>query len=189
MKTRRQRQPTRRQRQRQQPHTTRRLKLSKEDLQRIQHHHLLLRMEMRTCPEKSDKKSAELLIHRIIKDIHMKLLAKPKVYYVVHPRYNEGLTAIAPIQTSHIAFHFWKNPDPAILKSPGSRCLLEFDIYTCGALTSENIQRVLHHLTPYGPTRADVTVLNRKWSLAIDKHLHWSAEDGEQWVNWIDSIN
>ncbi len=99
----------------------------------------------------------------------MKLLYTPSVYYVLRPQYNKGLTAIAPIQTSHIAFHFWKNPDPAILKSAGSRCLLEFDIYTCGALSLTNIRHVLHHLSVFGLTRIDATVLNRKSSPALVK--------------------
>ncbi len=154
----------------------------------IEHHHLLLRMEMKKCPAETDKEKAEKLINTIVKDINMNLLDKPKVYYVKKPFYNEGLTAIAPIQTSHIAFHFWKNPEPVILKSQGSKCLLEFDIYTCGSLSDIQIQRVLHHLTTYEPTRVDATVLNRKWSLTIDRHLHWSAESDQSWVKWLDSI-
>jgi S-adenosylmethionine/arginine decarboxylase-like enzyme len=154
----------------------------------IQHHHLLLRMEMRRCPAATDKKEVEALLLRIVKDIHMTPLDKPHMYYVKHPYYNEGLTGIVPIQTSHIAFHFWKNPEPAILKAPNSRCLLEFDLYTCGELSRADIRRVLHHLTGFQPTRADVTVLNRKWSLAIDRHQHWSEEGSETWPAWVERI-
>lgn len=143
-------------------------------------------MEMKRCPTEADKAEASDLIHKIIRDIGMKLLDAPHVYYVKRPFYNEGLTAIAPIQTSHIAFHFWRNPEPAILKSRESRCLLEFDIYTCGSLSPAAIRRVLHHLTIYHPTRADVTVLNRKWSLTIDRHMHWSADEGRPWSTWIE---
>jgi S-adenosylmethionine/arginine decarboxylase-like enzyme len=154
----------------------------------IQHHHLLLRMETRLCPGPADKAAAGALIHRIIHDIGMKPLDRPHVYYVTLPHYNEGLTAIMPIQTSHIAFHFWKQPEPAILKSRGSRCLLEFDIYTCGSLNSQQIQKVLRHLSVFGPTRVDATVINRKWSMTVDRHMHWSADDGEAWNHWVSRL-
>ena len=156
---------------------------------KVEHHHLLLRMEMRRCPTEKDKAEARDLIYKIIRDIKMKLLDTPKVYYVKRPFYNEGLTAISPIQTSHIAFHFWKNPEPVILKSANGRCLLEFDIYTCGSLSGQQIRQILHHLTTYGPTRADVTVLNRKWSLSIDRHMHWNEDkDLLHWTEWVDTI-
>lgn len=153
----------------------------------LQHHHLLLRMEMKTCPSKEQKDDAERMIERIVHDIHMKLLDKPHVYYVSVPRYNEGLTAIAPIETSHIAFHFWKTPDRAILHNSQSKCLLEFDIYTCSSLTIHQIQRVLHHLSCYKPTHVDITLLNRNWSLTVERHMRWDIEQGEPWTKWLSS--
>lgn len=158
---------------------------TKRNYAKIQHHHLLLRMETRQCPGPADKAAAGDLIHRIIRDIDMKPLDKPHVYYVTLSHYNEGLTAIMPIQTSHIAFHFWKQPEPAILKSKGSRCLLEFDIYTCGSLSPQQIQKVLRHLSVFGPTRVDATIINRKWSMTIDRHIHWSVDGGEPWGHWV----
>lgn len=155
----------------------------------IQHHHLLLRMEMRRCPTAADKKEVADLLLRIVHDIHMTPLDKPHIYYVTKPYYNEGLTGIVPIQTSHIAFHFWKNPESAILKADNSRCLLEFDLYTCGELSRADIRRVLHHLTVFRPTRVDVTVLNRKWSLAVDRHSRWIEEKGgESWPAWVERV-
>ena len=99
---------------------------------KIQHHHMLLRLELQTCPGKSEKDKIKIskLIEQIIQDINMKSLAAPHVYYVEYPKYNEGLTGIAPIETSHIAFHFWSRPDQKILHTKKSNCLLEFDIYT-----------------------------------------------------------
>ncbi len=156
---------------------------------KIQHIHFLLRMETVTCPSAAEKEQAGLMIHNIIRDIDMVPLDTPRIYYMKHPVYNEGLTAIMPIQTSHIAFHFWKNPDPKILKSSESKCLLEFDIYTCGSLNTKQVQKVLRYLTCYHPTRVDATILNRKWSLAIEKHWHWSADNGPVWTKWIDQLN
>ena len=152
----------------------------------VQHHHFLLRMETEQCPSAADKEMAEHMIYMIIRDIKMKLLDVPKVYYVNHPGYNEGLTAIAPIQTSHIAFHFWKNPERKVLHSPQSRCLLEFDIYTCGTLTVQQLHRVLHHMTSFKPTHIDATLLNRKWSLTIEKHMRWDISEGP-WTAWLNS--
>lgn len=154
----------------------------------MEHHHLLLRMELESCPEETDKVKVGHMIDLIIKDIGMKSLAAPHVYYMKYPRFNEGLTGIAPIETSHIAFHFWTRPDPKILHTKAGKCLLEFDIYTCGSLSQRNIGRVLHHLTIYKPTYVDITLLNRNKGLTIDRHMHWNSEESSQrWVQWLNS--
>ena len=153
----------------------------------IQHHHFLLRMETRTCPTADDKDMAGDLITRILHDIKMKPLDKPHVYYVKEPKYNEGLTAICPIQTSHIAFHFWTNPEPKILNNSESKCLLQFDIYTCGLLTLNNIRQVLHHLTVYEPTHVNATLINRNHSMSVDRHIRWD-KDEHTWTQWVDRI-
>ena len=154
---------------------------------KVQHHHLLLRMELETCPGENDKETVSNMIDNIIKDINMKSLASPHVYYMKYPRFNEGLTGIAPIETSHIAFHFWNQPDPRFLHTGTSNCLLEFDIYTCGTLSTRNIGKVLHHLTCYRPVYADVTLIDRSKGLTIDRHMHWNSEEGQNWVNWLKS--
>ncbi len=41
---------------------------------KIQHHHFLLRMEMKSCPSDADKKQAGELLQKIIRDIRMKPL-------------------------------------------------------------------------------------------------------------------
>jgi S-adenosylmethionine/arginine decarboxylase-like enzyme len=98
-------------------------------MDKIEHHHLLLRVETELCPKKSDKVKISKLIHTLLNDIKMEPLGLHEIFYVDTPKYNEGLTAIQAIQTSHIAFHFWKNPAIQILKSKDSRCLLQLDIY------------------------------------------------------------
>jgi S-adenosylmethionine/arginine decarboxylase-like enzyme len=144
-------------------------------------------MELETCPGETQKEEAVELIQKIVKDLNMKLLAKPNVYYVVIPKYNEGLTAIAPIETSHIAFHFWKNPDHNTLHQPSSRCLLEFDVYTCGTMSLRQIHTILHHLTRYTPTHVDINLLNRMVSLKMERMLHWNKEHTQTWAQWLDS--
>jgi len=155
---------------------------------KIQHHHMLLRLELQHCPTKDDKEKISKLIQHIIKDINMKSLATPHVYYVEYPKYNEGLTGIAPIETSHIAFHFWTRPDPKILHTTKSNCLLEFDMYTCGSLSQRNVGHVLHHLTQYSPTYADITILNRNLGLTIERHMHWNSDQSQlSWPNWLET--
>lgn len=154
----------------------------------IEHHHLLLRLELERCPSKDDKERVEKMITQIISDIHMKSLAKPHVYYVTYPRYNEGLTGIAPIETSHIAFHFWTRPDKKILHTSKSNCLLQFDLYTCGSLSQRNVASVLHHLTQFAPTFADITLLNRNWGLSIQRHMHWDVQQNPlSWAQWLET--
>jgi S-adenosylmethionine/arginine decarboxylase-like enzyme len=154
----------------------------------IEHHHLLLRIELEHCPSKTDKNNVSKMIDQIISDIHMKSLATPHVYYVTYPRMNEGLTGIAPIETSHIAFHFWTRPDKKILHTARSKCLLQFDLYTCGSLSQRNVASVLHHLTQYKPTFADITLLNRNWGLSIQRHVHWDSTHSDlTWAQWLDT--
>jgi len=101
----------------------------------IQHHHLLMRMELVDCPERKDIPLVKQMVKNILKALNMKSLAPPRIYYLDKPENNRGMTCIAPIKTSHIAFHFWSNPDPSIFQNVESRCLLEFDIYTCGSMS------------------------------------------------------
>ncbi len=153
---------------------------------KVQHHHALLRIECNSCPDESDASRMKTLIETIVKDIHMKLLGPPQIYTVLNPDWNEGLTGIAAIETSHIAFHFWKRPERKILHTKASHCLLELDIYTCGSLTPKQVAKVLHHLTRFSPQYADCTILNRKWGLSIERHMHWNSEESKQtWVDWL----
>lgn len=167
----------------------RKTKTRKRKLQQIQHHHLLIRLETKKCPDKKNLSDIKHTIIQIINDINMVLLSPPEAYYVDSPKENEGLTAVATIKTSHISLHFWKNPEKRILKNKNSNCLLQFDLYTCGTLTHYQISRVLHHLTKYEPTHVNSTLLNRKYSLTIDNHMTWDVNKNKvTWANWIDSM-
>lgn len=126
------------------------------------------------------------MIREVVKDINMKPLGNQEVFYLSKPKYNEGLTAIQVIETSHIAFHFWKNPDKEILKSNNSHCLLQLDVYTCGTLNSKQIKTILTELSRFEPTHADITLLNRKWSLIIDRHDRYDQKMGS-WALWINN--
>lgn len=152
----------------------------------IEHHHLLLRLETAKCPTRNEARELERLLAMILEDIGMKPLDSPRVYYVERPIYNEGLTGIVPIQTSHIAFHFWSNPERDILRTAagGANCLLQFDLYTCGSLSRAQISRVLEHLSQFKPTGAELTLLNRNRGLAIERHVSWDTDRGP-WAAWL----
>ena len=166
-------------------HKTRKAKNKRKE-QEIQHHHLLLRVETASCPQESDKEKMGTMIRQVVQDINMKPLGKQEVFYVNKPRYNEGLTAIQVIETSHIAFHFWKNPDRNILKAKDSNCLLQLDVYTCGTLNSKQIKTILTELSRFEPTHADVTLLNRKWSLVVDRQDRYDEKVKHiSWASWI----
>ena len=53
----------------------------------------------------------------------------PYVKYCDMPG-NRGITAVAIIETSHIAMHIWDEVSPA---------LMQFDVYSCGEFNVENI--------------------------------------------------
>jgi S-adenosylmethionine/arginine decarboxylase-like enzyme len=59
----------------------------------------------------------------------MKIIKGPFSSYVDKVG-NKGLTGIVMIETSHIAFHIWDEPNPGIL---------QFDLYTCGPLVKDQV--------------------------------------------------
>lgn len=151
----------------------------------IQHHHLLMRMELIHCPGKHDIPKVKRMVHDIVGALDMKLLDRPHIYYLDKPENNKGMTCIAPIQTSHIAFHFWDTPDKSILQNPTSRCLLEFDVYTCGRMTPSQIKKILRLLDPFDPTHAEIDLLNRRKGLKMEHHFQWDNSKKQTWDEWL----
>ncbi len=145
--------------------------------EQIQHHHLIIRCETELCPEEHDKGKMEHIIDDLIKEINMTHLAPAKVYYMKTPAINEGMTAIAPIATSHISFHFWKRPNRSILNNKASKCLLQMDVYTCGSLSSSEQRSVLGFLETFKPTHLNLTLLNRLRGMIVDKVISWDRRN------------
>lgn len=79
-------------------------------------------------PIASEEEAVEFLAN-LVKRIDMKIIKGPFASYVDAPG-NKGLTAIVMIETSHIAFHIWDEPNPGVL---------QFDLYTCGSLNKEDV--------------------------------------------------
>ncbi len=142
-------------------------------------------METMHCPSEDQVEIVKQKFSQIIHDIRMKALAPPTVRYLKEPAENKGMTGIMPIETSHIAFHFWDTPEKPILTDPTSKCLLQFDLYTCGTLSHKQITRVLHHMTCYSPVAAEITLLNRNRGLAIEKHMRWNRAERGPWPAWL----
>jgi S-adenosylmethionine/arginine decarboxylase-like enzyme len=63
---------------------------------------------------------------------------------------NRGLTAVAIIETSHIALHVWDEDKPA---------LLQLDVYTCGPLDPYDVVEALRE---FHPVKIEMKYLDRE---------------------------
>ena len=102
------------------------------------HKHLLIRAEVKNPPKENDDLLLVNWMRYLIQDIDMKLLFGPIARYV-DVEGNEGLTAIAMIETSHIAMHIWEKEDPP---------LLQLDVYTCGPFKPEIVLKSIQEFNP-----------------------------------------
>ena len=93
------------------------------------HKHLLIRAEVKNPPKENDERRLVNWMRYLIQDIDMKLLFGPITRYV-DVEGNEGLTAIAMIETSHIAIHVWDEVIPA---------LVQCDVYSCAEFSSNEV--------------------------------------------------
>ena len=83
----------------------------------------------------------------------MKIFMGPYVKYCNMPG-NRGITAVAIIETSHIAMHIWDVVNPA---------LMQFDVYSCGELDVENICNKIKE--DFEITKIEYKFLNRETGL------------------------
>jgi len=91
------------------------------------HKHLIVRAEAVTPP--TDEEQLTEWMKEFVESINMKIFMGPYVKYC-HMEGNQGITAVAIIETSHIAMHIWDEINPA---------LMQFDVYSCGDLDVEAI--------------------------------------------------
>ena len=96
------------------------------------HKHLLVNAKV-IDPIKTEQEGIDFLT-QLVERIDMKIIKGPFASYVDKAG-NEGLTAIVMIETSHIAFHIWDASNPG---------MLQFDLYTCGALDLDEVLKALH---------------------------------------------
>ncbi len=91
------------------------------------HKHLLVNAKINK-PISSEEEGIDFL-KSLVEKIDMKIIKGPFSSYVDKVG-NKGLTVIVMIETSHIAFHIWDEPNPGIL---------QFDLYTCGPLVKDQV--------------------------------------------------
>ena len=61
------------------------------------------------------------------------------------------------------------------------------DVYTCSSLNNKQISVLLNELGRFQPTHANVTLLNRKWSLIIEKQDRWElSKNSTSWAQWVE---
>ena len=115
------------------------------------HKHLIIRAEAMQAPTEEEK--LKKWFEEFIKSIDMKIFMGPYVKYCDMPG-NRGITAVAIIETSHIAMHIWDEVNPA---------LMQFDVYSCGELNVENICNKIKE--DFEITKIEYKFLNRETGL------------------------
>ena len=115
------------------------------------HKHIIIRAEALRAP--TDEEQLKDWFEEFIRSINMKLFMGPYVKYCEMPG-NRGITAVAIIETSHIAMHIWDEPSPA---------LMQFDVYSCGELNVENICQKIKE--DFDITKIEYKFLNRETGL------------------------
>jgi len=84
-----------------------------------EHKHVIVRAYVNNPPK--DKEQLSEWCKNVISDVGMKLIGGPLVVYS-DMKGNEGYTAVAILDFSHLAIHTWDNISPA---------LIEFDLFSC----------------------------------------------------------
>ena len=114
------------------------------------HKHLIIRAEVTNPP--TDEAFVIDWIKTLVDTINMKVLMGPYAKYLDVVG-NRGITAVAIIETSHIALHVWDEDSPAFV---------QLDVYTCGCLEP---QLVVDALQVFSPTKVEMKYLDREHNL------------------------
>ena len=115
------------------------------------HKHLIIRAEAIRPPV--DEEQLQNWMREFIESINMKVFMGPYVKYCNMPG-NKGITAVAIIETSHIALHIWDEPKPA---------LLQMDVYSCGDFNHTEICKKI--MDDFDIHKIEYKYLNRETGL------------------------
>ena len=115
------------------------------------HKHLIVRAEVSRPP--MDEEQLTEWMKEFVESINMKIFMGPYVKYCSMPG-NRGITAVAIIETSHIAMHIWDEVNPA---------LMQFDVYSCGEFDVEKICNKIKK--DFATTKIENKFLNRETGL------------------------
>jgi S-adenosylmethionine/arginine decarboxylase-like enzyme len=113
----------------------------------VVHKHLIIRAEVGN-PLKEEQLAIDWM-NRLIDKIGMKVMMGPFAKYLDVVG-NRGLTAVAIIETSHIALHVWDEDKPS---------LLQLDVYTCGPLDPYDVVEALRE---FHPVKIEMKYLDRE---------------------------
>jgi len=116
-----------------------------------QHKHLIVRAKVQD--PLTDPNKTVIWMEELAKLINMKIIMGPFAKRV-EVAGNVGVTAIAGIETSHMALHVWEEEDPP---------LMQLDVYTCGEM-NHNI--VFMHMKQFIPTELECLLLDREHCIA-----------------------
>ena len=115
------------------------------------HKHLIVRAESIKPPK--DEEQLKEWMKEFVDSINMKIFMGPYVKYC-NMEGNRGITAVAIIETSHIAMHIWDEVSPA---------LMQFDVYSCSELNVENICNKIKQ--DFNIEKIELKFLNRETGL------------------------
>ena len=118
----------------------------------LEHKHLIVRAEVLHPPQANQTAWMNEWFRSFIEKIGMKVLNGPHVTYL-DVEGNRGFTGVCIIETSHVAMHVWDENTPA---------LMQFDVYTCGAL---DIKKVFEALDDFVPQKIEYKFLDREHGL------------------------
>lgn len=118
----------------------------------IEHKHLIIRAKIGNPVV--DEEYIKGWLNLLIKKIDMKILMGPYSTYC-DMKGNRGMTAVAIIQTSHIALHMWDE------ESPGT---LQLDVYSCSEF---DVEDVLKHIEVFQPVVVDYYFIDRKTEIKL----------------------
>jgi S-adenosylmethionine/arginine decarboxylase-like enzyme len=113
----------------------------------VVHKHLIIRAEV--GKPITDENVAIDWMNKLVEKIGMKVMMGPYAKYL-NVEGNRGLTAVAIIETSHIALHIWDEDKPA---------LVQLDVYTCGYLDPYD---VVEALRDFHPVKIEMKYLDRE---------------------------
>lgn len=113
----------------------------------VVHKHLIIRAEVGN-PLKEEQFAIEWM-NKLVDKIGMKVMMGPFAKYL-DVEGNRGLTAVAIIETSHIALHVWDEDKPA---------LVQLDVYTCGPLDPYDVVEALRE---FHPVKIEMKYLDRE---------------------------
>lgn len=116
----------------------------------VLHKHLIIRAEVNK-PLKDEAEAIEWM-NKLVEKINMKVMMGPFAKYL-NVEGNRGLTAVAIIETSHIALHMWDEDEPA---------LMQLDVYTCGYLVPS---KVIDAIKEFDPNKIEMKYLDRENAL------------------------